>query len=222
MIESLLNLDTEVFLFLNGKNTPLWDNFFWIFTSVQVWVPFYVTIFIAIVYRQRINGLWTLLFIVVVIILCDQIASSIIRPLFERLRPSHEPDLEGIVRLINNRRAGKFGFVSAHAANTFGLALFTSLVFRKWYYCSLIFIWALINSYSRIYLGLHYPGDILGGFVLGILLSILIYIIYKKTIFFHIKGFKDVFIFKNEVFIPAVGVIFSMIMILLCAKMLVI
>jgi len=218
MLETLLNIDKELFLLLNGNNSPFWDNFYWIFTSVQIWIPFYITIFVAIAYRQGVKALWTLLFIVVVIILCDQISSSLLKPLFERLRPSHEPDLEGIIRLVNNRKAGLYGFVSSHAANTFGLAMFTSLIFRKSYYTLIVFIWAAINSYSRVYLGLHYPGDILGGLILGILNGFLIYITYKKTIFLHVKGFKDLVKFNNEVLIPVSGVVFSIILILICAK----
>jgi len=218
MLEKLMQIDKDLLLFLNGVNSPFFDSFFWIFTNTSIWIPFYITIFVAIVYRQRTKGLLTMLCIVLVIVMCDQISSSIIKEAFERLRPSHEPDLDGVVRLLNNHKSGKFGFVSSHAANSFGLAMFLSLLFKKWHFNFFIFIWAAINSYSRIYLGLHYPGDILGGLILGILSGCFVYFLYKKLIYYHIKGFKDIAVFRNEVFIPLAGGVFAISMICFCAK----
>ena len=218
MLERLLQIDRDLLLFLNGINSPFYDNFFWIFTSVPTWIPFYITIIAVIMYRQRTKGLMTLLCLTLVVVLCDQISSSLIKEAVERLRPSHEPDLDGVVRLFNNHRAGKFGFVSSHAANSFGLAMFSSLLFRKWHFNIFIFVWALINSYTRIYFGLHYPGDILGGAILGILIGCLVYLLYKKVIYYYVKGFKDVAVFRNEVFIPLVGGIFAISMVFICAN----
>ena len=218
MLEKLLQLDKELLLFINGINSPFWDNFFWFYTDTAIWIPFYILIAAAVIYRQNTKGLLTLLFIGLVIVLCDQISSSIIKETVERLRPSHEPDLEGIVRLLHNKKSGKFGFISAHAANTFGLAMFTTLLFKKWWYGIFIFIWAVLNSYSRIYMGLHYPGDILGGMILGLITGCLIFLLYKKLVFYHVKGFLDVTKYKNEVLIPLIGGIFAISMILLCAR----
>jgi undecaprenyl-diphosphatase len=131
MIENLMQLDRELLLFLNGINSPFWDNFFLIYTSAAVWIPFYVLIVAAILFRQHTKGLLTVLFLILVVVLTDQISSTIIKGSIERLRPSHEPALEGIVKLINNIRYGKYGFTSSHAANTFGLAMFSSLLFKN-------------------------------------------------------------------------------------------
>ena len=159
-----------------------------------------------------------MLFLAIVIILCDQISSSIIKEIVGRLRPSHEPELEGIVRLLNGHKSGKFSFTSSHATNSFGLAMFSALLYKNWRYTVFIFIWAAINSYSRIYLGLHYPADILGGLILGITIAFLIFWIYKKVIFNHVKDFKYVINFENEVYIPFAGGVFSIIIILLSAR----
>lgn len=202
-METLLQSDRELLLYFNSFFSPLWDNFFWVFTSVPVWIPFYMAIAFVFIKRLGSQGIWTILALGMVILLCDQISSSIFKDYFERLRPSQEPSLEGIIRLVNGKKGGKFGFVSSHAANSFGLAMFTALIFRKWYYSFIVFAWAMLNSYSRIYMGLHYPGDILGGLTLGILVGIIVYWMYRKygIHYFH-GGIINKTQFGNEVFIP--------------------
>ncbi len=182
-METLIKIDTDLLLFFNSLNSPFWDNFFWVFTSIPVWVPFYISIFFVLCYHYGRSVILPLLAVVLVIVLCDQISSSVFKEFFERLRPSHEPSLEGIVKLVNGKKGGKFGFVSSHAANSIGLALISSLFIRKWYIIASMFLWAFVNSYSRIYMGLHYPGDIIGGWVLGILIAALTYYAYKKISF---------------------------------------
>lgn len=208
-METLLQADRELLLYLNSIHTPLWDNFFWIFTSIPVWIPFYLAIVIVFFKRYGARGLWPLLALVFVILLCDQISSSFFKEFFERLRPSHEPSLDGIVRLVNGKKGGRFGFVSSHAANSFGLAMFTALLFRKWYFSLVIFLWALVNSYSRIYMGLHYPGDIIGGLLLGLLCGAFVYWLYKRFSFRYIHGgIRKRVLFESEVVIP-VGILFT-------------
>jgi undecaprenyl-diphosphatase len=125
--------------------------------------------------------------------LCDQISSNIFKEGFERLRPSRDPSLEGLVDLINGKRGGKFGFVSSHATNSFGLAAFSLLLFRYRWYTVFILFWASLNSYSRIYMGVHYPGDILGGIILGVLLGVFVYWFYKKVAARFKPGNDDIF-----------------------------
>ena len=180
-MDALIHLDQQLLLFLNSFHSPLWDNFFWIFTSVAIWIPFYLTLLYVIFKGQGWAGVITLLAIALLITLCDQISTNIFKDGFERLRPSREPDLEGLVHLVNQKRGGMFGFVSSHATNSFGIALFTSLLFRYRWYTVFLMLWAMVNSYSRIYLGLHYPGDILGGALLGLFLGWLVFWIYKKV-----------------------------------------
>ncbi|MDR2928335.1 MAG: phosphatase PAP2 family protein [Cytophagaceae bacterium] len=219
MLNSLINFDKDLFLYLNGVHSPFWDNFFWIFTGTAVWIPFYITVVTALFVRHKKQGIWTLLAIIAVIVLCDQVSSSIFKDAFERLRPSHEPALEDVVRLLNGKKGGLYGFISSHAANSFGLATFTALLFRKWYYSITVFAWAAINSYSRIYMGLHYPGDILGGLVAGILLGMLVYSLYKRFVYRRsVKKLDNATAFNGEVIIPAAGILFSVCMIALCSK----
>jgi len=181
-IQSLIELDQELLLFINSFHNGYWDNFFWMFTSKEVWVPLYLTIAYIIFKNQGLRGLGTVLAIGLLITLCDQISTNVFKEGFERLRPSRDPDLQYLVHLINGKRGGMFGFVSSHSTNSFGLAMFTSLLFRKRTYTIFIFAWAAINAYSRMYMGVHYPGDIIGGLLLGLLLGQLVYSLYIKLI----------------------------------------
>jgi undecaprenyl-diphosphatase len=111
----------------------------------------------------------------ILVTLCDQISASIIKPCFARLRPTHHPDFMNLVQTVNGYRGGRYGFVSSHAANGFGAATFMALVYRyKWVTAS-VFLWALVSSYSRIYLGVHFISDILGGMALGVVLGVAVY-----------------------------------------------
>jgi undecaprenyl-diphosphatase len=208
-LETLLQADRELLLFFNNIYSPLWDNFFWIFTSTPIWIPFYFSLAIVFFRRMKWQGFWMVLALVLVILLCDQISSGIFKELFERLRPSHEPTLDGIVRLVNGKRGGKFGFVSSNAAKSFGLAMFTALLFRKWYFALVVFVWAIINSYSRIYMGLHYPGDILGGLMLGIFVGCFVYWLFNH---FNIRYLQNRInlngLFGNDSLLP-IGILFT-------------
>lgn len=180
MLEKLIELDTNLLVYLNAFNSTFWDYFFWLTTDIPIWIPLYVTILYTIFKSHGSKGIWTALALIVVIIFCDQISSSILKPFFERPRPSREPALEGILHHVNNYRGGKFGFVSSHAANSFGLAIFSSLLFKNRWYSLFIMSWALVNSYSRIYLGVHYPGDVLSGAALGILVGWLVFLLFHR------------------------------------------
>ncbi|WP_044117660.1 phosphatase PAP2 family protein [Alkaliflexus imshenetskii] len=220
-MDAIIQLDKELLLYLNSFHSPLWDNFFWVFTSVSVWIPLYASILWVVWKRLGLKGVWAVLAIVLTIVLCDQVSSSFFKPFFERFRPSWEPSLEGLVRLVNERRGGRFGFVSSHATNSIGLALFTSLLFRKAYFTIFIFIWAIINSYSRIYMGVHYPGDIIGGVLLGAALGYGVYAVYgwfsRKVIF---KKGEQKQTFGSEVWISVLIGILSITIIFISSRLL--
>lgn len=168
MIEVLKQADTSLFLFLNGCHSVFFDAFFWRVSQTSTWIPLYLLVAFIIIRHHRLQGLWVVLFAVALVAVTDQLSVHLFKNVFERLRPCHEPALEGLVHLVRNKCGGQFGFVSSHAANTFGFATFTTLFFRSRYYGFAIFFWALMVGYSRIYLGVHYPGDVVFGGLFGI------------------------------------------------------
>ena len=180
MIEWLNNIDIELMVFLNSFNNEYFDHVFWMISGKLTWIPLYLTV-IAILFRKnRKQAIYLLLLTAVLILLADQISSGIIKPLLHRLRPSHTPAIEEILHYVNGYRGGPFGFVSSHAANTVAFAGFFSLVFGNRTFTVISILWALLVSYSRIYLGVHFPGDILGGLAVGVFAAFVTYFIYRK------------------------------------------
>ncbi|MDR1679333.1 MAG: phosphatase PAP2 family protein [Prevotellaceae bacterium] len=180
MFEKIIECDKQILLEINSCNSTFSDHFFWIFTQLQTWIPAFIVIAIIIIRTKRKDTLWILFGLVLTVVLADQIASSLIKPLVERLRPSREPSLEHLLHLVNGYTGGRFGFVSSHAANSFGIALFLSLLFRKAWFSITIFAWACLNSYSRMYLGVHYPSDIICGAIIGLGCGYLSYFLLKN------------------------------------------
>ena len=176
MIEFLLNLDRDLLLLINGWNAPWLDSVMVTLTDGLKWAPLFLIVIGMMIYKFRWQSVVMVVFIALVIFLTDRISAGLIKPWIGRLRPSHEPGLEGYLHLVNGYKGGLYGFVSSHAANAFGVATFLWLVLRKhikWIW--VMFIWAAIFSYTRIYLGVHYPFDILGGGVLGAIIGLLVY-----------------------------------------------
>jgi undecaprenyl-diphosphatase len=116
---------------------------------------------------------------VIVIALCDQIASGVFKPMFHRFRPTHHPDFKDWVDVVSGQRGGRYGFISSHAANTFGLSTFVSLLFRNRLLSFTLFLFALLTAYSRIYLGLQFVSDVVVGALVGILAGYAVYRIYR-------------------------------------------
>ena len=179
MLETLLNWDTQLFLFLNDLRSPFWNQVMWAFSDKEFWYPFYGLLIVAMGWRYKWNALITIIFIAITITLADQISVKCFKFVFERLRPSHNPEIKEQVNILNGYRGGQFGFVSSHAANTFALAAFTTRLFKNKYFSWFIFLWAAVVSYSRIYLGVHYPLDIIGGALLGMGLGFFVSYLYS-------------------------------------------
>ena len=175
------HLDQQLLLFLNSHNSPFWDNVMYAISTKVIWAPLYLAILIHLVVKYKRKFLVILLFIILAIILSDQSSVQLFKNVFHRLRPCHEPSLEGLVHLVKGQCGGLYGFVSSHASNSFNIALL-SLMFikRRWYTFSII-LWAAIIGYSRIYLGVHYPGDVICGSMLGAFVGWSVYKLYELT-----------------------------------------
>lgn len=169
IINFLSEVDTNVFLFFNGIHSPFWDYFMSTFTGKFIWIPMYATI----LYVLLANFHWKVALCYVVAIaltitFADQMCSSVIRPVVARLRPSNlENPIVDLVHIVNGKRGGSFTFPSCHAANSFALATFLICAFRKRWLSIFIIAWAFTNSYTRLYMGLHYPGDLIVGGIIG-------------------------------------------------------
>ena len=169
MIETLDRLDKALFLWLNGKYTPWLDPIMVWVTERNSWIPFYALLIGWLVYVYRRRAIALLLTLVAAVALADQVASSVLKPMFLRLRPCHEVTLTKLIHPVLEC-GGRYGFVSSHAATTFALA--TSLwllVGRRYPWVGVWFGWAAVVSYSRIYVGAHYPLDVLAGSGVGVL-----------------------------------------------------
>ncbi len=177
----LVHLDQQLLLYLNSLNSPFWDQVMYIISGKFTWIPLYIAILIYLekTYKRKFPVI--VLFIILGITLADQTSVNLFKNTFQRLRPCHEPALEGLVHLVKGQCGGLYGFVSSHATNSFFVAVFSLLfIRRRWYTVSLI-MWALIVGYSRIYLGVHYPGDVLCGSLLGAFIGWLVYKLYSLT-----------------------------------------
>lgn len=179
-MEQLIEWDKAVFLFLNNTHTPFWDHFMWIYTGRLTWVPLILSLLFVLFRKNWKEALLVVVALALTITLCDQFASSLCKPYFARFRPAQDPEFSPFVQIVNGYRGGRYGFISSHAANSFGAVVLLALIFRNRLFTITAVVWAIVNCYSRIYLGVHYPGDILAGTVAGIVIAVIVYAIGVK------------------------------------------
>ncbi|SHG18604.1 phosphatase PAP2 family protein [Dysgonomonas macrotermitis] len=180
-VEGILPYERDAFLWLNEVvHNIFWDSFMWIYSGKITWVPLVIVALFVFIYKVKWKEAAILIFCMVLLAtLCDQLSAGVVKHIFERLRPTHHPDFKDFVIIVNDYRGGRFGFVSAHATNGFGVATFLALVFKYRRFTCVIFSWALITAYSRIYLGVHFISDIIGGMILGSILGFLVYLLFQ-------------------------------------------
>lgn len=180
MLDKILDLDTQLFIYLNGLGSEAYDGL-WLFITKQFnWISFFVVLLYLIYKKIGVKQtLYLLLFIAVLITFTDKIA-NVFKNGFQRLRPCNTPEINGIIRVVKS--SDTFSFFSGHAANSMAVATFLYFVMKRHYkYFVLLFLWPLIFAYSRIYLGLHYPLDIMCGYLCGLILGFVMYKVYLKV-----------------------------------------
>ena len=178
-LETLLNIDKYLLLSLNGSDSLFWDGCMLVYTSMAVWMPLAFVLLCVLLKNNNIKDFFLLLVLIAVVAtLTDQISSGICKPFFARWRPTNDPMLMYAVDVVNETREGSYGFTSSHAANSFGIATFIMLLIRNRALSISLIIWASMNAFTRIYLGVHYPGDIICGTLIGIVVGWAVYRLY--------------------------------------------
>jgi undecaprenyl-diphosphatase len=187
MLESLNQIDTSLFLFINGNHTSFWDVIMWWASDKFIWTPLY-TMVLWLLIKQNPGHVALLFLVIVLLVLISDQSANLAKFVLIRPRPSHEPALQGMVHMLYNYTGGSYSFYSAHASSSFAVAVFViSLIGRKMkWIIPVVLIYAFLVSYSRIYLGVHYPGDVITGALIG---SIIGYTISRS--YLKYCGWKD-------------------------------
>ena len=182
-IQTLLDTDRDLLLLLNGSSSQFLDGWMAILTSGFTWIPLYVSLLYLVIKNNETMS--QILLIVgcsaLCVMLADGVADFIVKPLVGRWRPSNDPFIKYAVQVVNGVRGSDYGFFSAHAANTFSIALFFCLLVRSKILSVSLVVWSLVNCYTRVYLGLHYPADVVCGLLWGAIVGGLAYFVYYKV-----------------------------------------
>lgn len=180
---ALIEFDKQLLLAVNGSESLFIDGLVKTLTTAATWIPLYIALFYMVVKNN--DTVQKILFILLCAGLCVLFAGSIddmiVKPLVARWRPTHDPEIGMLVDTVNGYRGGDYGFFSAHASNTFSIAIFFSLLVRSRLLTSFLVFWSLVNCWTRLYLGVHYPGDILVGLLWGGTVGFLVWLLHTKV-----------------------------------------
>lgn len=181
-MERIVALDRHLFLLINGMQGGWWDQVMLAASAMSTWFPLYLAFLYFI---ARLHGWRALAWgvpLIVLMILCSDTGSVVLfKETVHRLRPCHEPALQGMVQLVDGHCGGRFGFVSSHASNHFAIAAFMSAILRPaWRWAPAVLLaWAAFVAYSRVHLGVHYPGDVLVGAIYGFMIGSIHFFIFR-------------------------------------------
>ena len=183
-MEELIQFDKQLLLWFNGSESLFLDSLITTLTNAKTWIPLYLSLFYVVVKsNQTVRDVFMILAAAgLCVLLAGTIDDTIVKPTVARWRPGHDPQIGMLVDTVNGYRGGNYGFFSAHASNTFSIAIFFSLLMRQRLFTIFMVCWSLINCYTRLYLGVHYPGDILVGLSWGAIVGTSVYYLYRRVL----------------------------------------
>ena len=183
LLSMLKAIDTMVFLTVNSHHNAYFDSVMWLVSGKLIWVPMYVSLFFVLLKNYSYKVVFAILLAIgVVILFTDSFTAQVIRPWVCRLRPSNlDNPMSSMVHVVDGYRGGAYGFPSNHASNTWGLAFFITFLFRRYKLTFFFFLWALLVCYSRMYLGVHYFGDLLIGGLLALAGASTVFYVFRKV-----------------------------------------
>lgn len=192
ILQTFINWDIQASLFINGLHNWYLDNFMMMFSGRFIWIPLYVSLLIVMFrnYPAKVNVI-CIIMAVILITIVDQTSSSFLRPILCRPRPANiDSPIVALVHVVDNYRGGHYGFPSSHAANCWGAAFFIGYVFRRHILTLVMCLWAFVMCWSRVYLGVHYVGDVLFGTLVGFICASIIYYCFQKGLHNTTEAFK--------------------------------
>ena len=176
---SLIDIDKYLLLLTNGSDSLFWDGCMSLYTTTVIWIPLLLMLIYVLIKNNSIQDFFFLIAMLVVVFLTtDFLSSGICKPLFARLRPSYDPEIMYIVDTVNGMRSYDYSFTSSHAANSFGIATFIMLLIKNKTLSFSLILWSSLNAFTRIYLGVHYPSDIIAGTAIGVITGFIMYRLY--------------------------------------------
>lgn len=182
-MQTLVELDRSLLAFFNGSDSLFLDNLVVVLTSGLTWIPLYLSLLYIVIKNNE--TMKQILLVIGCVCLCllisDGVVDYIVKPTVGRLRPTNDPLVKYSLNVVDGIRETQYGFFSAHASNTFCIAIFFSLLIRNCKFVTTMIIWSLVNCWTRLYLGVHYPSDILVGLLWGGFVGVLVYYIYIKS-----------------------------------------
>lgn len=178
----IIQFDKHLLLQLCGSESLFLDSLVKTLTNAVTWVPLYIALLYVVIKNSdnARNVLLVLLSAGACVLLAGTVDDSIVKPLVARWRPARDPEIGILVDVVNGYRGGNYGFFSAHASNTFSIAIFFSLLIRSRILSTALVLWSFVNCWTRIYLGVHYPGDIMVGLVWGSIVGTMVYLVYRR------------------------------------------